>query len=530
MIKINKSDSIIDIIIKIKWCKDKEIVLEFPFWHPILHNYTSLKILKTKAWKKELVIITNDKTSKRIWKKLWIKYNLITKEEVPDSQYSFWEYFLYTLKNYFIEAKNFFSKKARENTFAKYQKLYTNGKIGFFLIFLLLSIILFIFIFFFAVNHTYIKITPEIDFRTKSRNFVFEVMAEWASANSNIVKLKEIKKTTNISIKIITTWIDEKETKNANGQVKIFNFTEKDAYLIKNSRLVTTEWVVFLLDNEVKIPAMTVDEQWNKTPWEVLANVTSRLADINWVVIWDRWNIKSWITLSFPWLTEDKDKIYAMSTIDFSWWKASYKKIVSSTDLENAKKILRWKLEQSWLDEIKNELIAENKVSNVKYEILWASWMIKYDNFKYSWLENIKAWDELDEFQISGSLDTIVYAFNKEVVLNKLKNEIKETTLSNIESIYSIDENSLSIVNELWREEKPFRIKATAQITVWYTENFYSETNNYAEKLKYQIAWLTKEEAEKILINTWKISNVDIKIRPFFINNISKIIDNITFE
>ena len=86
MIKINKNDSIIDIIIKIKNCKDKEIVLEFPFWHPILHNYTSLKILKTKADKKELVIVTNDKTSKRIWKKLWIKYNLVSKEENPETQ------------------------------------------------------------------------------------------------------------------------------------------------------------------------------------------------------------------------------------------------------------------------------------------------------------------------------------------------------------------------------------------------------------------------------------------------------------
>ena len=29
--------------------EDKEIILEFPFSHPILHNYMSLKILKSKA-------------------------------------------------------------------------------------------------------------------------------------------------------------------------------------------------------------------------------------------------------------------------------------------------------------------------------------------------------------------------------------------------------------------------------------------------------------------------------------------------
>ncbi|MBT3726611.1 hypothetical protein HOG21_02690 [bacterium] len=49
MIKIHKKDSIIDIIIKIKNSKEKEIILDIPFTHPILHNSTSLKILKNKS-------------------------------------------------------------------------------------------------------------------------------------------------------------------------------------------------------------------------------------------------------------------------------------------------------------------------------------------------------------------------------------------------------------------------------------------------------------------------------------------------
>ena len=53
MIKIHRKDSIIDIIIKINNCKEKEIVLDFPFSHPIIHSYTSLKILKNK-FQKEL--------------------------------------------------------------------------------------------------------------------------------------------------------------------------------------------------------------------------------------------------------------------------------------------------------------------------------------------------------------------------------------------------------------------------------------------------------------------------------------------
>lgn len=521
MIKINKNDSIIDIIIKIKNCKDKDISLEFPFWHPILHNYTSLKILKTKAWKKELIIFTNDKTSKRIWKKLWIKYNLVTKPDIPENDYSFWEYFLYTLKNYIKEFKNFITNKARENSFAKYQKIYTNWKIGFFAIFLLLSILLLVFIFYFAVNKTYIIITPEIEVRPKWKNFVFEKMWEdELSIDTNIIKLKEIQKTSTVSTKIVTSWIDEKDSKRATWKIKIFNLTEEDIYLIKNTRFVTKQGIVFLLNNEVKIP----------TNWELDADVTARLDDTNWKVIWERWNIKNWVRLELPWLKKDSDKIYAESIENFSWWVTSYRKILSKNDIENAKKILKGKLEEIWLTEIKKDIEAENKANNAKYEILWANWMIKYSDFQFSWIENLKEWMEIEEFEIFWTLKTTVYAYNRESVMNKLRTIIKEGTLTNVESIMNIDENSLSIVNEIWREENPFRIKATAQVDVLYIQNFLSDTNNFVEKLKNQIAWLSIQEAENILINTWKISNVNIEVRPFFIKNISKIVDNIKFE
>ena len=234
--------------------------------------------------------------------------------------------------------------------------------------------------------------------------------------------------------------------------------------------------------------------------------------------------------MTFPWLKENKDKIYSTSIIDFSGWTNSNKRILTKKDLENAKTILKWKLEEAWINEIKAELEAENKVNNTKYEIFWIEWWITYTDFKYSGIENLKEWMEIEEFEIYGSLTTKVYAYNKEVVLNKLRNVIKEWILENVESIFNIDENSLSIVNVIWKEENPFRVKATAQVDVSYIQNFLSDTNNYVEKLKTQIAWLSKEEAEKILLNTWKISNVNIEVRPFFINSISKIVDNIKFE
>ena len=77
MIKVKIDDTIIDIIDKIQGEKAPEIILDFPLGHPILHNYISLKILKSKVWGKKLIIATNDMIGKKIWKRLWIEYSII---------------------------------------------------------------------------------------------------------------------------------------------------------------------------------------------------------------------------------------------------------------------------------------------------------------------------------------------------------------------------------------------------------------------------------------------------------------------
>ncbi|MDP2396083.1 MAG: hypothetical protein Q8S84_00450 [bacterium] len=41
---------------------------------------------------------------------------------------------------------------------------------------------------------------------------------------------------------------------------------------------------------------------------------------------------------------------------------------------------------------------------------------------------------------------------------------------------------------------------------------------------------MDEEEAKKILLNSPKISDVEIVIRPFFITKISKILDNIEIK
>ena len=117
MIKIETQDTIIDIVNKINNCKEPELILSFPMGHNILHNYMSLKILKSKAWNKKITISTTDLVSKKIWTPIWINYTIIkdweiikkanTKQKLMKKNYSFFGYFLYVIKEYFSKFYHF---------------------------------------------------------------------------------------------------------------------------------------------------------------------------------------------------------------------------------------------------------------------------------------------------------------------------------------------------------------------------------------------------------------------------------------
>ncbi len=530
MIKVKKTDSIVDIIIKMKDEKEKKIIIDFPFWHPILHNYTSLKILKTKAGNKELIISTNDITSKKIWKKLWIKYSLISNPDIVWNNYSFWEYFIYTIKSFFKNISENTFTKSENSPFAKYHKLYSDWKISYFIWFLIISILLLFSVFYFAVNKTYVYIKPEIDVKFRNKNFIFKEKPEESAFNwENIIKLKKIEETVHLSDTFWTTWIKTENIINAKWKVIIYNLFPEKTSLMKNTRLQTETWVVFLIWEEIDIPeAKTIN--WEIIPWKKEIKVNARVKDANWKIIWKRWNIKAKTKLFLPWLKENKDKIYAIAKTNFSGWSDDYKKILEEDDIKNAKEMLRTRIEKLWLKKLKEKLKEENKINSVNYEILGTNNIIKYSDFEVSWIDSLKVWEERKNFKLFWTIKAKTYIYNKELLLNKLKNSIKTNVLEEVEEISSINEKSLAIALELNRSENPLEIKATVQIETFYIQNFLSKENSYVERLKNQIIWKDKQTAEKILINNPKISNASIKIRPFFINKVSNLTENIEFK
>lgn len=545
MIKVNNNDSIIDVIQKI-WEEHKnEVIIEFPFWHPILHNYLSLKIIKNKAWTKPLTIITKDITARKIWKKLWINFSIIKddsfieyshKAQIINHNLTFFEYFKYEVKNYIKKTINFFTRNEKIDEFRKYStKYYQKSWVWFFLLSLLLSVLVFFIVLFFAINKTYIYIKPEINIKTVAHNFIFKDIwdKEDLFLDDKIVKIKKISKIINLDEQFQTTWINPLKSKKSKWSVIFFNNYAEEMYLKPNTRIESKDWLIFEISEAIKIPAWSIDSNWKLSPWIYKTEVNAKDYDINWKYIWVRWNsvkIKDKFTL--PWLKDDdKDKIYAEAASNFSWWDNSYERVLWEDDIKNAKVIFEDKLRREALKELKTYLDQENSLNNVTYDLLSYWDILKDIKFDIETPKDIKVWDKIESYILKWSISFSSYIYNKNSVLSKLKSIINEKIIPETQNLLSIDDKSVRVTNLLYENTYPrLEVKLTLEIDSLVSQNFLNKNSWYVLKLKNLILWLDKKEAEKILLNDKNIRSADIEIQPFFMNKISNIPDNVVFK
>lgn len=539
MIKIKKEDSILDIINKINDTKGKSIVLNIPFWHPVLHDYLSLKIIKNKFSKREIIIITSDFKSRWIWKKLWIKYSIIKddsfykKENILKHNFTFFEYFKFLLSKYYKDFKDFIFLNKKINSLKKYSWLNKQQKswIGLFLLTFIVSIFIFFFIFYFAVNKTYVYIKPEVEVRNKSMNLVFLENADNSFVNmDNIINLKEVNKIVQLEETFTTSWVDESEIRKSSWKAIIYNNYPEVVNLKPNTRFQSQDWLLFEIEDWIKIPEATIWEDWKIISWKVEADLISKTKDANWKVMWSRWNIWENIKLILPWLEDWDDKIYWETSSIFTWWEDYKKSILTKQDLDNAKAIMWEKLKQEAIYNVKTYLDEENKNNNITQEIL-----SEYDSIKYSRLDispvwDISVWDEIKDFKLIWSIDIKLYVYNKESVLNELRQEIDAHTIKETEKVLYINDKSIRFSNLFYKNTNPFELKSTVEIEYFLTQNFLNEDNSYVQRLKISILWMNIDEATKILLNNPKISNAEIDAKPFFIKNVSNIWNNIEIK
>ncbi len=539
MINIKNKDTLIDIIGKIKDNKSDEIILNFPFWHQVLHNYLSLKILKSKSNWKRITILTTDLWAKRIWTKLGIYYSIIKdkdffeenniKWKILKENFTFFQYFIFELKKIGNSFKNFFLKYTRLEKLeyvSPYDKV-KSSSLWIVFLWLFLASFLLVFVFYFAVNKTYIYITPEITSKIESKNFIFKELKWEMTTKTNIVDLKLKTNVIKLERTYNTTWVYFESTTRALWTVIFYNELNTKQTLKPKTRIVTNEWIIFETTDWVKIPRKTRDPSWNVVPWIAEITASAKIYDETGKFIWSRGNIKSGTLLTIINL-RNKDKVYAKSKTDFSWWNDKFLKIIWENDIETFKKLFTEDIKKEALKKLKEKINSENKQNSVKYEILNIDWLTKFRDIKIKNVWEYKIWDKTPNIILVGEIGVSTYVYNKDFILSKLKKDIKDKILTWAERLVWITDNSLSIQNIVEKNEKNI---LPVKITMWVeARTSYDYNNNSSSdvlKIKRNILGLEKKEALNILLNNKKISNVEIKTVPFFLKSVSNMMENI---
>lgn len=557
MIKIQIEDTIVDVLKKIWEEKENKVLLDFPFWHSILHNHLSLRIIQTKTRNKTLVIISNDMTAKKIGKLLWIRFiknknsdcsEIKSNRENIKENYSFLEYAKFEIKSFFTKFIWNIKSNQKINSIYYIKNKYdsTNKNITpYFILTLVIILSVLIYIYYFAINKTSITIYPEIDVNVKSRNFNFieKDINNQKYVLNNQVELNRITKIIHLEKQISTSWLDQDNNNKATWKALFSNLLEEEAYLLKNTTLETKEWVQFYIDKDIIIPASTKSEYWKDIPWEKVIQIYWKIKLLNWEYSWVKTNIWTWSLLTIPKLDKlNRSKIYARSITKFNWGSNKFIKVLKKEDIENAKKIMTDDLKTAWIKKIKEEIDILNKNNSIKIELLAVDNIFKFTDLEINIPEHIKPWDIIDNFTISWDIKVYTFTYNKEVVISLLKNIIDESIITDIQKIVSIDEDSLRMphiikrndlekVNGRYRYSKKFnkklRLKATVEIEYNVSKKFNNKEDFLWQKIRDSISWKNIEKAEKILINRREINNVEISVQPFFINTISQIPENI---
>ncbi|MDA9128990.1 hypothetical protein N9J72_00755 [Candidatus Gracilibacteria bacterium] len=554
MIQVQIRDTLVDIVEKIESQETGDIVLDFPLGHPILHNYVALKVLKSKVKNKRFIIATSDKIGRKIGKSLGIEYSIVknksfleqnSQAELMQHNYSFWEYIKYQISSYKSELKSGLEANKGFHSISKYSHIYTEkNSLSIFFIILLGSIILFIFVYYFVVSQTLVYITPERVIRTEAHNFIFkENIENNILGNNKYIQIRTLTKIVQSSEIYPSTGTFSKNDTQSEGIVRLYNKYPEVQDLIPGTRLQDENGVVFEISEGVQIPGSIVDNFGNISPGQVEISANSKEKDSSGKFIGVRGNIEAGTPLILPALDLESQKmIYAESIVAFEGGEDTFEKVVTDTDVEDAILLFQETLKSSALGSIKQDIDELNTVNSASFDILSGGKSIIYSEPEITVEPGVSAGDQRENFSISGNIRITAYIYNTTSVVQKLRTLIGERTLEGIEKIAFTNPSSLRMSQVLYINEADskgtqdpsdddvFELKATFEIDSIFVHDFLNTENSYIDLLASKIRGLPKKEAEKILLNDPQVSNVEIRIRPFFIQTVSNIGNNIIFK
>lgn len=287
--------------------------------------------------------------------------------------------------------------------------------------------------------------------------------------------------------------------------LRVLNTTEKEYNLLKWTRFVTEDWLVFKSKDWFKL------EPNSDTYIEVFADEQ----DENWDVIGARWNIEKDTTLYIKNLKDSffLRNIYAVSTQQFSGGSLHTEWVVTQKDIEALSGKLVDTVNKEKLNIINQNFSLVNQIflhfdDLISVEILSMDIENK-DQEKVPYLK----WSVTVRFH---------FAYIKQSDLLEQTSLYLEQRPSDKIKLITIDKSSIVFFSSIKEDSEGIYIIPTKLSAIqWY--DFQKDINNILTSIKTNVVGISKERANEILLWFPEISSVKVSIRPPWYTSVTKL-------
>ncbi len=289
------------------------------------------------------------------------------------------------------------------------------------------------------------------------------------------------------------------------GKIKIINPTDKEYPLLKWTRFVTSDWLVFKTKYRFIL----------KPLWEQNIEVIAADKDENGNLIGARWNIKKDTKLYIKNIKESffLKTIYAEAITDFSWWSLVSEGIVSNKDINTLSGRLVSTMQQQKQNIINENFSLPGQIF-LHFNDLISMQVVSLviENKENETVPYLK-WTIVVRFNFAYIKQSDLFAQTQRYLQQRPSDKVK---------LLTIDRSSVVFFSTIKKDELWWYIIPTKlSIIQWY--NFEKDINNILESIKNSIVGINKDKAKSLLLEYPEISSAAISIRPPWYSWITKL-------
>lgn len=314
---------------------------------------------------------------------------------------------------------------------------------------------------------------------------------------------------------------------NASGPLTVFNSTNSDWPLIKQTRFQNEDGIIFRILDGVTVPPASSDG-----PGTIEVYVVADAADAFGMIVGERGNIEPG-TFFLPGLKESsRSKVYGESFKPMEGGVTDFISYITLEDLDAAEKKLNDELIKNSSEELNLLVESESEKIGVdgKFKLLEGEGAIKLGNAKINIPRDLEG-KKVNDFDLTGELEVSGVYYDHASMLEILKNELL-LKKSPQKELLRINENSTSYRAFDW-DDVNGKIKLTANIKgieQYEIDPDKESGQRLIKKIREHIISMNIEDAKLYIQNLPEINKVEIDSWPVWAPTIPTLPDNIDFE